>query len=76
MSTESMQQEGYDFMATAFEVHEDMGNGYTEDIDQESLEMELADRQMPFRAQAELVICYKRRPPKKSSGQTFWFSVN
>jgi GxxExxY protein len=49
MSTEPMQQEGYDFMAAAFEVYNDMGNGYTEDIYQEALELELADRKFPSR---------------------------
>ncbi len=65
MSTEPMQQEGYDFMAAAFEVYNDMGNGYTEDIYQEALELELADRKIPFKAQAELTIHYKGKPLRK-----------
>jgi GxxExxY protein len=60
-----MQQEGYDFMAAAFEVHNDMDNGYTEDIYQESLELELVDRKIPFVAQTELTIRYKGRPLKR-----------
>lgn len=65
MSTEPMQQEGYDFMAAAFEVYNDMGNGYTEDIYQEALELELVDRKIPFKAQSELMIHYKGKPLKK-----------
>ena len=65
MSTEPMQQEGYDFMAAAFEVYNDMGNGYTEDIYQESLELELTERKIPFVAQAELAIRYKGKPLKR-----------
>ena len=65
MSSEPLQQEGYDFMAAAFEVYNDMGNGYTEDIYQESLELELVDRKIPFQAQAELTIHYKGKPLKK-----------
>ena len=65
MNPEPMQQEGYDFMAAAFEVYNDMGNGYTEDIYQEALELELTDRKIPFQSQAELTICYKGRPLKK-----------
>lgn len=65
MSTEPMQQEGYDFMAAAFEVYNDMRNGYTEDIYQESLELELTERKIPYQAQAELTICYKGKPLKR-----------
>jgi GxxExxY protein len=65
MNPEPMQQEGYDFMAAAFEVYNNMGNGYTEDIYQESLEWELIDRRIPFVAQTELAIQYKGRPLKR-----------
>ena len=65
MSTEPMQQEGYDFIGAAFEVYNDMGNGYTEDIYQESLELELADRKIPFQSQTELAIHYKGKPLRR-----------
>jgi GxxExxY protein len=60
-----MQQEGCDFMAAAFEVYNDLGNGYTENIYQEALELELAERKIVFRAQAELTIHSKGRPLRK-----------
>src|SRR6187551_1311490 len=65
MNPEPMQQEGYDFMAAAFEVYNDMGNGYTEDIYQEALELELVERNIRFRAQAELTIHYKGKALRK-----------
>lgn len=65
MNSEPMQQEGYDFMAAAFEVYNDMGNGYTEDIYQEAIELELIDRKIPFKPQAELTIHYKGKPLRK-----------
>ena len=65
MNSDPKQQEGYDFMAAAFEVYNDMGNGYTEDIYQESLERELTDRKIPFREQAELTIHYKGKPLRR-----------
>jgi len=58
-----MQQEGYDFMAAAFEVYDDLGNGYTEDIYQESLE--LAERKISFLAQPELTIHFKGKPLRR-----------
>ena len=59
MSTEPMQQEGYDFMAAAFEVYNELGSGFTEDIYQEALETELTTRRIAFQAQVELGIQYK-----------------
>jgi len=56
-----MQQEGYDFMAAAFEVYNQMGNGYTEDVYQESLELELNERRISFVGQPELALHYKGR---------------
>ncbi|MBL9214541.1 MAG: GxxExxY protein [Opitutaceae bacterium] len=65
MNPEPMQQEGYDLMGAAFEVYNEMGNGYTEDIYQEALELELVDRKIPFKAQAELTIPFKGNPLRK-----------
>jgi GxxExxY protein len=60
-----MQQEGYDFMAAAFEVNNHMGHGFTEDVYQESLECELAERRIPYAAQVELTVFYKGRPLRR-----------
>ena len=65
MNTEPLQQEGYDFMATAFEVYNELGHGFTEDIYQEALEQELAAHKIPFLPQAEITITYKGQPLRK-----------
>ncbi len=59
------QQEGYDLMAAAFEVYNDLGHGFTEDIYQDALETELTDRGIPFLAQAEIVVFNKGKPLRK-----------
>ncbi len=60
-----LKQEGYDLMAAAFDVYNEMGAGFLEEIYQECLEVELADRNIPFVSQEELTVCYKKRPLKK-----------
>ena len=42
------QQEGYDFMAAAFDVYNEMGNGFLEEVYQESVELELGQRGIAF----------------------------
>jgi len=64
-NTEPLQQQGYDFMAAAFEVYNEMGQGFTEEIYQESLEDELMDRGIPFVPQADVPIFYKKRQLRK-----------
>ncbi len=60
-----LQQEGYDFMAAVFEVYNEMGFGFLEEVYQESLETELTARGIPFIAKPKLTIFYKGRPLKK-----------
>ena len=52
-------QEGYDLMAAAFEVHNTQGGGLGEDIYQQSLELELAMREIPFHPKKQLEVYYK-----------------
>src|SRR5690606_32871862 len=59
------QQGGYEFMAAAFEVYNEMGNGYLEDVYQESLELELTARGIPFESHPRLVLHCKGRPLRK-----------
>ena len=54
-----LQQEGYDFMAAAFEVYNAMGYGMAEEIYQQSLEIELSLRKIPFLTKQELEVYYK-----------------
>lgn len=57
--------DGYALIGACFEVHREMGNGYLEDVYQESLELELAERGIPFVSQPKLPIFYKGRPLRK-----------
>lgn len=58
-------KEGYELMAAAFEVHNEQGGGLAEEIYQESLEMELEMRGIPFVPKQELPVFYKGRQLKK-----------
>ena len=57
--------DGYALIGACFEVYNEMGNGYLEDVYQESLEMELTDRGIAYVAQPKLTISYKGRPLRK-----------
>ena len=59
------EQEGYDFMAAAFEVYNEMGSGFLEEIYHESLEVELGRRGIPFISKPALSIFYKGTLLKK-----------
>lgn len=59
-------EEGYALMAAAFEVHNIQGGGLLEEIYQQSLEIELELRGIPFLSKAELKVFYKDRPLKKT----------
>jgi GxxExxY protein len=65
MKPEIYKQEGYRLMGAAFEVYNDRGYGMGEEIYQECLEIELALREIPFQAKAELKCSYKGRELKK-----------
>jgi GxxExxY protein len=65
-ATELYQQEGYDFMSAVFEVHNEMGGGFLEEVYHESLELELTRRGIPFVSKPKLQIFYKGQPLKKT----------
>jgi GxxExxY protein len=56
-----LQDEGYQLMGAAFEVFNQLGYGMAEEIYQQSLEIELASRAIPFRAKCVLATYYKDR---------------
>jgi GxxExxY protein len=64
-NTELHQQAGYDLMAAVFDVHNEMGGGFLEEVYHESLELELADRRISFVAKPYLTLFYKGRALKK-----------
>ena len=56
---------GFDFMGACFEVHQVLGGGLLEEIYQESLELELLMRHVPFVSKQELAVYYKDHQLKK-----------
>ena len=56
-----LKQQGYDLMGAAFEVYNELGYGMAEEVYQQSLEIELQLRSIPFRSKAELDVFYKAR---------------
>ena len=62
---ELFSQEGYVLMGAAFEVYNQLGSGFLEEVYQEALEIELADREIPFVSKPRLAVSYKARPLKK-----------
>ncbi len=58
-------KEGYAIMAAAFEVHRELGGGLLEEIYQESLELELGLRQIPYESKQELQLFYKGNELRK-----------
>lgn len=52
-------QEGYDLMGAAFEVYNVLGYGMAEEIYQQSLEIELGLRNIPFLSKAAVDVAYK-----------------
>jgi len=55
------QEEGYRLMGAAFEVYNELGYGLSEEIYQQSLEVELQLREMAFLTKHELAVTYKGR---------------
>ena len=65
MESHPLKEEGYRLMGAAFEVYNQQGHGLGEEIYQESLEIELESRGIPFSAKQELQAFYKGRLLKK-----------
>ena len=51
--------ESYAIMGACFEVYKEKGAGFLEAVYQECLEIELAQRKIPFASQRELELTYK-----------------
>ena len=52
-------EEGYKLMGAAFEVFNQLGYGMAEEVYQQSLEIELALRGIPFQSKEQLRVFYK-----------------
>jgi len=61
MNDPLFKKEGYDLIGAAFEVHNEQGGGVYEEIYQESLEVELSERGIPFETKPQIPVFYKGR---------------
>jgi GxxExxY protein len=52
-------QEGYDLIGAAFEVYNVLGYGMAEEVYQQSLEIELGLRNIPFQSKSDIEVHYK-----------------
>jgi len=66
MSKLLCKDEVYAVVGASMEVYNELGAGFLEPVYQEALEIELAERGIPFEAQRELQIRYKGRLLKKT----------
>jgi GxxExxY protein len=57
--------EAYAIVGAAMEVHNELSGGYLEAVYQEAMEIELADRAIPFVPRQQLRITYKGRTLEK-----------
>lgn len=58
-------EEAYAIIGAAMEVYNQLGYGFLESVYQESLEIELELRGIPFNSQQEFLLYYKERQLKK-----------
>lgn len=72
MRSEIYKDEGYKLMGAAFEVYNERGHGLGEEIYQESMEIELDLRRIPYQAKRELLCYYKGRALKKYYVPDLW----
>ncbi|MCG8449371.1 MAG: GxxExxY protein [Pirellulales bacterium] len=59
-------EEGYQLMSAAFEVYNELGYGMAEEVYQQSLEIELRIRKIPFETKRRLSLTYKNTVLEKT----------
>jgi GxxExxY protein len=69
---EYMGNEGYALMGAAFEVFNELKSGLSEEIYQESLEVELSMREIPYSSKAQLNVWYKGQCLEKTYIPDLW----
>ncbi|MBI9065268.1 MAG: GxxExxY protein [Marinilabiliaceae bacterium] len=60
-----LKDETYAIIGAAMEVHKELGNGFFENVYQEALEIELINRNIPFKREEKIHIQYKGQILKK-----------
>ena len=63
--TSSLDPDGYALIGACFEVYNTLGSGFLEEVYQESLEIELGLRAIPYIAKPRLKLSYKGRALRK-----------
>ena len=76
MRDDALQQAGYNLMAAAFEVYNEKGCGFLEDVYHECLERELSRRKIEWQSQPTLLIYYKGEPLTKTYSPDFIINSN
>ena len=61
----ALDPDGYALIGACFEVYNELGSGYLEEVYQQSLEIELAGRGISFVSQPKLPISYKGHQLRK-----------
>lgn len=61
-----LEDEGYRFMGAAFEVYNQLGYGMAEEVYQQSLEIELGLRSIPYQSKCQLRLSYKGQKLEKT----------
>jgi GxxExxY protein len=70
------ENEGYQFMAAAFEVYNEIGYGMAEEVYQQCLQIELELRNISFVAKRQIALNYKQRCiDKKYAPDLFVFNA-
>ena len=64
LPTDYLQEESFALRGAIFEVYKTLGCGFLEDVYQESLELELRLRKIPFVSQQVLQLNYKGACPE------------
>lgn len=59
-----LKDEVYAIVGAAMDVYWQLGRGFLESVYQEALDIELGRRRIPFKAQEEIIVYYKREPLK------------
>lgn len=67
-----LQDETYAIQGALFAVYKEMGNAWHEEVYQQCLEREFADRGIPFESKKSLPIYYKGKPIQKTYEPDFW----